>query len=150
MMGTLFLTVTTVTVTSCYLLTLHCQLLIVNYSLLIDFPYEAFESFVQFEVHAEGVSLDIEIHSYVQRFEVRMIRAVTPTGDSYKLAIKDLRITLARSWRDCLYKGIVIIVVACQQTSIRLVRLCEDVVAKNGFHIHADFCVTMPTLNVGV
>jgi hypothetical protein len=57
MMGTLFLTVTTVTVTSCYLLTLHCQLLIVNYSLLIDFLYEAFESSIQFEVHAEGVRL---------------------------------------------------------------------------------------------
>ena len=66
MMGTLFLTVTTVTVTSCYLLTLHCQLLIVNYSLLIDFPYEAIESFVQFEVHAEGISLDIEVRSYVK------------------------------------------------------------------------------------
>ena len=66
MMGTLFLTVTTVTVTSCYLLTLHCQLLIVNYSLLIDLPYEAFESSVQFEVHAEGISLDIEVRSYVQ------------------------------------------------------------------------------------
>ena len=66
MMGTLFLFFSTVTVTSCYLLTLHCQLLIVNYSLLIDFPYKAFESFVQFEEYAEGISLDIEVRSYVQ------------------------------------------------------------------------------------
>ena len=113
MMGTLFLTVTTVTVTSCYLLTLHCQLLIVNYSLLIDFPYEAIKSFIQFEEHAEGVSLDIEVRSYVQRFEVRVIRAVTPTGDGYKLAIKDLRITLAGTWRACLYEGVVVFHVVC-------------------------------------
>ena len=103
MMGTLFLTVTTVTVTSCYLLTLHCQLLIVN----------SIKSFIQFEEHAEGVSLDIEVRSYVQRFEVRVIRAVTPTGDGYKLAIKDLRITLAGTWRACLYEGVVVFHVVC-------------------------------------
>jgi len=35
--------------------------------LLINFHfYKAFESFVQFEVHAEGVCLDIEVRSYVQ------------------------------------------------------------------------------------
>ena len=82
-----------------------------NYEL--TFLYEAFESSVQFEVHAEGISLDIEIRSYLHRFEVRMIRAVTPTGDSYKLAIKDLRITLAGTWRACLYEGVVVFHVVC-------------------------------------
>ena len=62
------------------------------YSLYL-FLYKAFESSVQFEVHAEGISLDIEIRSYLHRFEVRMIRAVTPTGDCYKLTIEDLRAT---------------------------------------------------------
>ena len=113
MMDTLFLTVTTVTVTSCYLLTLHCQLLIVNYSLLIDFPYEAFESSVQFAVHAEGISFGIDAISYLHRFEVRMIRAVTHAGDCYKLAIKDLRITPAGTWRACLYEGVVVFHVVC-------------------------------------
>ena len=55
--------------------------------LLIDFHfYEAINSFIQFEVHAEGVSFDIEIRSYLHRFEVRAVCAVTHAGDCYKLA----------------------------------------------------------------
>ena len=65
MMGTLFFNCNYCNCNQ--LLFTYSSLLIVNYSLLIDFHfYEAFESSVQFEVHAEGISLDIEVRSYVQ------------------------------------------------------------------------------------
>ena len=67
-----------------------------NYEL--TFFYKAIKSIGHLDAHAEGVFSDIKASSYVHRFEVRVICAVTPTCDCYELAIEDLRITLARSW----------------------------------------------------
>ena len=55
-----------------------------NYEL--TFFYKAIKSIGHLDAHAEGISLDIEIRSYLHRFEVRVICAVTPAGDSYELA----------------------------------------------------------------
>ena len=55
-----------------------------NYEL--TFFYKAIKSIGHLDAHAEGVFSDIIASSYVHRFEVRVIRAVTPTGDCYELA----------------------------------------------------------------
>ena len=59
------------------------------------FLYKAFSRPAQFKVYTEIVGFGIEAGSDVHRFEVRVIRAVTPAGDGYELTVEDLRIALA-------------------------------------------------------
>ena len=110
------------------------------------FLYKAFKRSAQFKVYTEIVGLGIEAGADVHRFEVWVIRAVTPAGDGYELAVEDLRIALASIRTYGLYEGVVVLLVMSEQTSISLVELCEDVVAENGFYIHADVRITVPTL----
>ena len=75
----LFLTVTTVTVTS---------------SLFSLFPYQALQRPEQFVGHVGGILGNVESRARVYRPEVRVVGAIVAAGDRDVLALVDVRVAL--------------------------------------------------------
>jgi len=58
------------------------------------FLYKAFQSFIKFAIHLEGIMLDSETRPCLHRPEVRVKRAVRPASDGDVLSLKKLRVAL--------------------------------------------------------
>ena len=116
-------------------------------------PYQALKCLMKFKVHTEGVALDAHIRW--QRAEVRLERAVWTTRNGDVLALVDARVALRRPGQH-LNKGVVRIaaaefvdvgtMIAAQHALIVLTGLQRAVAVKNGLHVTAEFCTTVPTL----
>ena len=92
----LFLTVTTVTVTS---------------SLFSLFPYQASKCPEQFVGHAAGIVLHVESRACVYRSEVRAVAAIVAAGNGDGLSHVDLRVALHLLLADSLHEGHLLVVV---------------------------------------
>ena len=115
--------------------------------------YQALKCFVKFAIHSEGISFEAEPFTSWYRAEVRAVRAVVPTGNGNKLAAENLRVALAECRRQRLFAKremfltaeFLADLVATEHAQIALARLHAGVVAKNGFQVHADVRVAVPT-----
>lgn len=140
----LFLTVTTVTVTS-------------SQFLIVTFSYKALQCLMKFTVHVEGIVLQVESFVDGHWFEVRSECAVVPSchGDiltvehfriAFRLPGDGLRERIVRIAREELVG--VALAVESENTLILFASLHLAVAAQNGFYITAQVCVRVPTVEV--
>ena len=114
---------------------------------------------MKFKIDIEGVALDAEPLRDLQRLEVRTEAAVWTSRDRDVLAVVDARIALhhPRQRLDEREVGIATaeiihlsILIAAQHTRILLAGLHPTGAVHDGFQVYAQFCVTVPTLEIGV
>ena len=137
----LFLTVTTVTVTS---------------SLFSLFPYEALQCHAKFVIHSEGIAVDAEILANLHRLEVRPKTSIVPTGDGDELTVEDMQVALASRNRLRLDERVVSVeaeelvddgIRVAAQHARNLLTGCHHVAAtKDGLQVATEVCVGVPTL----
>ena len=114
---------------------------------------------MKFQVHFKGVALQVEVTTDVHRLEVRAQAAVRTSRDRDVLAVEEARVAL-RGPGQRLDKRVVCIAaeelfygtlgVQAQHALIVLTWFHLAVAAQDGFQIHGQIRVTVPTLKVGV
>ena len=129
---------------------LNCDCDSVTIGLIIALLYQALQRLANLVAHSEGITVYGEVGICLQFLEKEVEGAVCPTGERDVLAIEEARISLTGGWRERLDEREVILFVASQLARILLAESGDEVRAKNGFQVHTKFCVTVPTLEVGI
>ena len=114
---------------------------------------------MKFKIDIEGVALDAEPLRDLQRLEVRTEAAVWTSRDRDVLAVEEARVAL-RGPGQRLDKRVVCIAaeelfygalrIESEHTQIILASFHLAVAVQDGFQIHGQIRVTVPTLKVGV
>ena len=102
--------------------------------------YKAFQSFIKFAIHLEGIVADT--HVCWHRPEVRVKRAVRPARDGDEPSLKELRVALGRFGLR-LDEGEMLPAVACEHARVILLSFCPAVAYQNGFQVDAKLRVTV-------
>ena len=129
---------------------LNCDCDSVTIELIISLLYQALERLANLVAHSEGIAVDGEVGICLHFLEKEVEGAVCPTGERDVLAVEEPRISPTGGWRERLDEREAILFVASQLARILLAKPGDEVRAQDGFQVHTKFCVTVPTLEVGI
>ena len=129
---------------------LNCDCDSVTIELIITLLYQAFERLANLVANSEGIAVDGEVGICLHFLEKEVEGAVCPTGERDVLAVEEARISPTGGWRERLDEREAILFVASQLARILLAKPGDEVRAQDGSQVHTKFCVTVPTLEVGI